>query len=73
MDLSSLKAPTQFDDTMHYKVGCDASADPGDCIVTTPFTVTQAPSFARFTTTLPGESDSYGVLLTAESSTRSAY
>ena len=39
-----------------YLVGCLPTADPDDCIIYTPFTLTQAPNAARFTTTLPGES-----------------
>lgn len=40
-------------------MGCHTTADTDNCFIYTPFTLTQAPSFARFTTTLPGKPDKY--------------
>ena len=39
-----------------YEVGCHTTANTDECDVYEPFTLTQGPGYARFTTTLPGQS-----------------
>ena len=46
-----------MDDETVYEVGCHRTADPDDCFIHTPFRLQQATSSARFSTTLPGESN----------------